>query len=166
MLTVANVDDAKFILSLRLNKSLNNFVSETSTDLLTQQKWLIDYKKREDLRSEFYFIIKDLNMNPLGTVRIYDFKKNSFCWGSWMVSPNAPRKTAIESALCVYEFTFYTLGFKQSHFNVRNENKKVIKFHERMGAEIVCNDTLNTFFIYKKELYEHTRNKYISFLTL
>ncbi len=45
---------------------------------------------------------------------------------------------------------FYTLGFKQSHCYIRNENKKVIKFHEKMGAEIVCNNTLNTFFIYKK----------------
>lgn len=164
VLTLANVEDAAFILSLRQHEGLNRYVSQVSPDLLEQQKWLRNYKKRESVRSEFYFIIRDLDMNPLGTVRIYDLQSGSFCWGSWMVSPDAPRKTAIESALCVYEFAFYTLGFSQAHFDVRNLNKKVIKFHKRMGAEETHHDNLDTFFIYKKEAYEATRDKYKSFL--
>lgn len=163
VLTLADVSDAEFILSLRQNEGLNKFVSQVSSDLTMQQEWLRNYKKRESVRSEFYFIIRDLEMNPLGTVRIYDLQSGSFCWGSWMVSPTAPRKTAIESALCVYEFAFYHLGFKQSHFNVRNKNENVLKFHKRMGAQETHKDDLDTFFIYKKESYESVKEKYASF---
>ena len=164
ILTLANIQDAKFILSLRSNENLNRFVSQVSCELPEQEKYLENYKKRESIRSEFYFIIRDLDMNPLGTVRLYDFQSGSFCWGSWMVSPQAPRKTAIESALCVYEFAFNTLGFEKSHFDVRNKNEKVISFHKRMGAKEVRSDDQDTFFIFKKKDYEKTREKYLSFL--
>lgn len=164
VLTLAEVEDAEFILSLRHNGKLNRYVSQVSPDLDVQKEWLISYKKREAMRTEFYFIIRDLNNNPLGTVRLYDFQSGSFCWGSWMVAPDSPRKTAIESALSVYEFAFYTLGFKRSHFDVRNNNQKVIDFHKRMGAEEAHSNELDTFFIYKKETYKNTRDKYLSFL--
>lgn len=135
VLTLAEMNDAEFILSLRQSELLNRYVSQVSPDIDAQRKWLKTYKKREAIRAEFYFIIRDRNMSPLGTVRLYDFQRGSFCWGSWIVKPDAPMKTATESALSVYEFAFYTLGFKKAHFDVRNENEKVIKFHTRMGAE-------------------------------
>ena len=163
ILTLANIDDAEFILSLRKNEQLNNYVSKTSASLKDQQYWLENYKKRESIRTEFYFIIRDLEMKPLGTVRVYDLQGGSFCWGSWIVSPDAPRKTAIESALAVYEFAFYTLGFKQAHFDVRNENKKVIKFHNQMGSKETHKNDLDTFFVYTKEAYENKKGKYTSF---
>lgn len=164
ILTCAKVEDAEFILSLRNDEKLNRFVSKVSPELSKQRQWLEEYKKREAVFSEFYFIIRDLNMKPLGTVRLYDFQSNSFCWGSWMVSSEGPRKTAIESAICVYEFAFYDLGFKRSHFDVRNENKKVIAFHKRMGAKEVRRDDQDSFFIYEIEEYEKIRDKYRSLL--
>lgn len=164
ILTTSNIGDAEFILSLRMNDNLNEFVSKVDGDLSKQEEWLVDYKKREQNREEFYFIIKDLDYNPLGTVRVYDFKSGSFCWGSWMINPNSPRKTAIESALAVYEFAFYTLGFTQCHFDVRNDNVKVINFHKRMGATEIKSNDLDTFFIFTKSQYEDTKPRYISFL--
>ena len=162
ILTLATVHDAEFILSLRQNTALNRFVSHVSPSLYAQKKWLEEYKSRELTGDEFYFIIRGPDMKPLGTVRIYDFKNDSFCWGSWMVASDAPRKTAIESALSIYEFAFYSLGFNQCHFDVRNENIKVIKFHNMMGAqETLCTD-LDTFFIYSKENYEKIKHKYRS----
>ena len=143
---------------------MNRHVSQVAPDLNAQKEWILSYKKREAIRAEFYFIIRGLDNNPLGTVRIYDFQNGSFCWGSWMVAPDSPRKTAIESALSVYEFAFYTLGFGRSHFDVRNDNQKVIDFHKRMGAEDTHSNELDTFFIYMKESYEKIRIKYSSFL--
>jgi len=147
-----------------MNSNLNEFVSKVEGDLSKQKEWLVNYKKREEKREEFYFIIKDLDYKPLGTVRVYDFKSGSFCWGSWMVNPNSPRKTAIESALAVYEFAFYTLGFSQCHFDVRNDNVKVINFHKRMGATEIKSNDLDTFFIFTKSQYEETKPRYSAFL--
>lgn len=164
-LSIANIDDAEFILSLRENKLLNRFISNVDSDVEKQKQWLINYKKREEIRSEFYFIIKDMNDKSLGTVRIYDFQRGSFCWGSWVVNLDSPRKTAIESALNVYEFAFGILGFYKSHFNVRNDNLKVINFHKRMGAKVVSSDNLDTYFIFTKKAYEKTIDSYKMFFS-
>jgi len=163
-LSIVNLDDAEFILSLRVNPALNKYISQVDTDVEEQRKWLIGYKKREARRAEFYFIIKDQNNDKLGTVRLYDFQNGSFCWGSWVIKPDSPSKTAIESALNVYEFAFNVLRFSQSHFEVRNENTKVIKFHKRMGAKEINSDDLETFFILEKKQYEITRVRYEQFL--
>ena len=163
-LSLVHVNDAEFILSLRLDPSLNKYLSHVDDNLDQQKEWLRTYKKRQARRSEFYFIIKDLDDIRLGTVRLYDFRPGSFCWGSWIVKPGSPRKTAIESALNVYEFAFYVLGFSASHFDVRNENAKVIKFHERMGAQIVKSDNLDTYFILEKANYEEAKSGYKHFL--
>lgn len=162
-LTLATRSDAAFILSLRQNEKLNQFVSAVSSDLQAQEQWLVHYKTREERRTEFYFIMRDTDTTPLGTVRVYDLQAGSFCWGSWMVSPTAPAKTALKSALSLYEFAFYTLGFQQSHFSVRNENRQVIKFHKRMGAVETASDALDTWFVYKKADYELIRKKYAAF---
>lgn len=164
-LALAIESDAEFILSLRLNPELNRHVSRVEANLQGQIEWLRNYKEREARRTEFYFIIKDHQDKKLGTVRLYDFRAESFCWGSWMVMPGSPRKTAIESALNVYEFAFYTLGFNASHFDVRNDNVRVIGFHERMGAEMTSSNELDSFFSFTKEVYEMTKNRYASFLS-
>ncbi|MBO1256333.1 GNAT family N-acetyltransferase [Alteromonas sp. 5E99-2] len=162
-LVLAKTEDAKFILSLRENTNLNKFISYVDSDIEKQTQWLSNYKNRERVRAEFYFIIKGMGNESLGTVRLYDFQTGSFCWGSWVVNPGSPRKAAIESALNVYEFAFYVLGFSQSHFDVRNENVKVIEFHKRMGAKVIKSNDLDTFFILKKEEYEATRDTYKKF---
>lgn len=68
-------------------------------------------------------------------------KEDSFCWGSWIIKDSSPSYVAIESALCIYEFAFNTLGFRQSHFDVRKNNVKVVAFHQRCKARIVREDS-------------------------
>lgn len=155
------VDDAAFILSLRLDERLNQFISKTEADVERQRQWIINYKSGGD---SFYFIIQGLSGAPYGTVRIYDLRDNSFCWGSWIVAVDAPSYVAIESALLVYEFGFYKLGFAQSHFDVRKENQKVVNFHKRFGARIVGEDELNYYFVITREDYAKAKVKYRKYL--
>jgi RimJ/RimL family protein N-acetyltransferase len=101
----------------------------------SQGDWIDGYVKREEKGEEFYFLIKRASDDcPCGTVRLYDFQGTSFCWGSWILDQNKPRLAAVESALLVYEIAFERLNFVQSHFDVRVDNTRVIRFHERMGA--------------------------------
>ena len=95
---------------------------------------------------------------------MYDFQDNSFCWGSWLIKEHAPKTTAIESALQIYEFGFYKLGFEKSHFDVRIDNNKVIALHQRFGAKIVDEDNLDYFFNFEKRDYEITKEKYKRYL--
>lgn len=158
-------DDADFILSLRLNEKLNKNLSKVENNLKKQIHWIKEYKKKEEKRLEFYFIIESLDDEKLGAVRLYDFIEDSFCWGSWLLKIDSPNYASIESALSVYEFGFERLGFQHSHFDVRKGNEKVIKFHKRFGANIVDEDELNFYFKFDKETYYSSKVKYTKFFT-
>jgi len=130
----AVVKDADFILSLRSDKEKSKYLSQTPAELSHQIAWLIDYAGKSD---QAYFIIETKEREPLGTVRLYDARSNSICWGSWILKDGAPQSAAIESALMVYSYAANFLGFRQAHFDVRKGNENVWRFHERMGAERV-----------------------------
>lgn len=151
------VSDAAFILSLRLDPRLNQFLSKTVNDLSRQEEWIREYHGKT---GEYYFIIESEHNIPLGTVRIYDIRDDSFCWGSWIIKKDAPIHAAIESALLVYEVGFYSLGFKKAHFDVRKNNDSVVAFHKRFGARVIDSDEINFYFSYTIEDYEKIKTKY------
>lgn len=126
----AVVDDAAFILSLRTDETKNRFLSRVDPALAPQQAWLERYATSTD---QAYFIIEDLQGQPFGTVRLYDPRGSSFCWGSWLLVHGAPAHFSIESALVVYHYGLH-LGFDAAHFDVRKGNRSVWQFHERFGA--------------------------------
>lgn len=128
----AETSDAQFIVQLRNDEKKGRFISATSSDVSSQVNWLTDYKQSSN---QAYFIITDVNGKRFGTVRIYDQQEFSFCWGSWILSSEAPSHFAIESALIVYNYAL-KLGFTSAHFSVTKGNSSVIKFHERFGANL------------------------------
>jgi len=157
-------EDAEFIYNMRQNQDKTKYLSKVTGSVESQKKWIKSYKKREETKEEFYFIIESKSEEKLGLVRMYDFRDNSFCWGSWLIKEDAPKTTAIESALQIYEFGFYDLKFQKSHFDVRKGNDKVIAFHQRFGAKIVDEDELDYFFNFEKSDYEITKEKYKRYL--
>ncbi|HJU99394.1 MAG TPA: GNAT family N-acetyltransferase [Burkholderiaceae bacterium] len=130
MMRDATVADAEFILSLRTDASKNRYLSATSPDVERQREWLRRYATDD---SQIYFIICKLDGQPVGTVRLYDQQGDSFCWGSWIKSDDAPAGFGVESALLIYAFAL-RLGFQRAHFQVSKGNDGVISFHLRFGA--------------------------------
>ena len=151
------VEDAAFSLALRTDSSKAVHLSTTHADLDLQKTWLAGYKQREAQQTEFYFIIQHQHRS-VGTVRLYDFKRlpdgqHSFCWGSWIVTDDAPHYTALQSAMLVYYLGFDLLGFNQSHFDVRQQNLKVLSFHRKMGAQETAQTELDVFFTLTPDTY-------------
>lgn len=163
-LRLVQCSDADFILKLRGNERKNRHLSISATSVAAQVAWLNAYKTREQAGSEFYFIIESLERTRLGTVRLYDIRGESFCWGSWIVIDDAPRSTAIESALLIYQFGFKKLGFSKSHFDVRKDNTRVVDFHLRMGAEKTDEDALNYYFEYSEKAFDEASKRYKRYL--
>jgi len=165
-------EDVEFIYNMRQNQEKTKYLSKITGTVESQKEWIQNYKQREENKKEFYFIIESKEEEKLGLVRMYDFKDNSFsgnsqssfCWGSWLIKEDAPKTTAIESALQIYEFGFYSLGFEKSHFEVQKGNDKVIVFHQRFGAKIVSEDEKEVFFNFEKSDYEITKEKYRRYL--
>lgn len=150
--------DAEFILSLRLDNRYNKYLSKVDSDINNQIAWIRNYKKDEANKLQFYFIIERNDGVPCGTVRIYDLREDSFCWGSWILNENKTKKAALSSALLVYQFGFNYLGFHKAHFDVMKENKGVISFHKRMGAKLISEDSENLYFEILKENIEEVIN--------
>lgn len=152
--------DAEFILSLRLDNRYNNFLSRVDASLDGQKSWIRKYKDDERDEKQFYFIIERNDGIPCGTVRIYDIKNDSFCWGSWILNENKTRYAALESAMLVYEFGFNRLKFKKSHFEVMKENKKVVNFHKKFGAVEIGEDDNNFYFEITQDSVAEFKNKF------
>jgi len=163
-LRLVDLSDAEFIYKLRQDVGKSKYLSKVVGAIEDQYQWLAKYKERENLKEEFYFVIESKSSDRLGLVRMYDYRGDSFCWGSWLIKDNAPKYTAIESALQIYELAFYKMGFNQSHFDVRKGNERVIAFHKRFGAQVVDESEDDYFFVIKKEDYECTKLKYKRYL--
>ena len=163
-LRTAEISDAEFILQLRTQSDKTKYLSQVENDLAKQQAWLLAYKQKEQNGEEYYFVIESKAGEKLGLVRVYDLQPDSFCWGSWLIKDGAPKTTAIESALLIYEFGFGQLGYKKAHFDVRKGNERVIAFHQRFGARIVKEDELNYYFNYTLEGYLKIKQKYKRYL--
>ena len=138
----AGEPDAAFIHGLRTDPIRARHLSAVPPALAAQSEWLEHYA-RDDAQA--YFIVCDAAGNqPLGTVRLYDARGDSFSWGSWLLRTGLPARCAIESALMVYHYA-RSLGFAGAHFEVRQDNASVWRFHENFGATRVdCRD--NRFF--------------------
>ena len=155
------LNDAQFILNLRLDPAKGRHLSQTQPGVEKQQEFIRRYFQSQQ---DFYFIICDWSDSPLGTVRIYDIQNDSFCWGSWILSAGAPSIAAIESALLLYDFAFFSLHYKRTHFDVRKDNRKVIDFHLRMGARIVGATDVDQLFVYELNDYVEVRKRYARYL--
>jgi RimJ/RimL family protein N-acetyltransferase len=125
----ATEGDAAFIHSLRTDEDKSQHLSAVSDRLEDQVAWLRRYAHDD---RQAYFILEDGD-GPAGTVRLYDARGASFCWGSWIIRSGAPASHAFESALMVYHYAL-SLGFTAAHFDVRRANQSVWRFHERFGA--------------------------------
>ncbi len=161
-LRLVEITDASFIATLRNKKG--HHLSKNDYSIKNQEEWIKNYKIREANGLEYYFVIESNSREDLGVVRMYDLTAGSFSWGSWIIKDSAPFATSIESAFLVYDYGFFKLGFKQSHFDVRKENKSVVKFHLSCGARITSEDELNYYFSFKLRNYKIMKQKFKNFL--
>ena len=157
----ANQEDAAFILGLRTDSQKSRYLSSTDADIEKQKNWLNNYAEQSN---QAYFIIENLQGEPLGTVRLYDAQEQSFCWGSWILKENSPQTAAIESALMVYAYAIDYLKFLAAHFDVRKGNESVWRFHERFGAQRVASNQYDYFYIINATEIKKTRERYTKFL--
>lgn len=158
-LRLVEESDAEFIVGLRIDEKYNKHLSAVTGDVDAQVNWIRRYKEDEANKQQFYFIIERLDGVRCGTVRVYDFAGDSFCWGSWILNEEKTRYAAIESAFLVYKFAFEELGFQKCHFDVRKGNERVISFHEKMGATRTGETELDYLFQITKEAVSESRAK-------
>jgi hypothetical protein len=135
--------DAEFILALRTDPEKSVHISQTSGSLEDQRKWLSNYEKTSD---QAYFIICDLEMKPLGCIRMYAPDGDSYTWGSWLLLKGLSPYVSIESAIMIYAYG-KSLGFKTAKLDVRKDNVYVVNFHEKLFGARRTGETEIDYFL-------------------
>lgn len=155
---LVSIEDAAFICRLRNNSTLNKHLNQTSDSILDQIKWIEDYKIREKENKEFYFIFS-INEEPLGVERIYNLSEVNFTFGSLIFDIIAPASAAIMADIITKEFGYEQLGYNIALFDVRKNNKSVLKYHQGYSPELINEDESNFYFSLEKIKFENRKNE-------
>jgi len=156
-------EDAAFILQLRTDPRLSRYISSTVDDIKAQEEWIEKYKVREKLKQEFYFIFENENKVRFGVNRIYNITDVSFEIGSWLFAQNSPEGASIMADLFTRDFAFQTIpSMEYCRFEVRKDNKSVVRYHKRFNPELIAEDLLSYYFKLNRDDYMLFRNMIIN----
>lgn len=156
--------DAEFIVKLRNNSKLVRFIHSTSNSVLEQIEWTKLYKKREEKGQEYYYIFENNKGTKLGISRLYNIQKDNFTHGSWVFTPTAPAGSAILGDIIVREIGFKLLKRRKNIFDVRRNNKEVIKYHMRYCPDVIKRDELNIYYELNLQNFERGKQNYLNIL--
>jgi len=159
VLRLVELDDADFIFKLRTNTELNKFISYTSLDIADQIKWIQVYKCKEKRGLEYYFIVQDQSGNKYGTIRLYNFDGNSFEIGSWLFSNPSPIGMAVKAHFIGFETGFELFNVDYCKFEIRKDNKGVLRYMQDFKTTLVKEDDLNFYFTLTKENFLKRRSQ-------
>ena len=162
---LVETEDAPFIVELRNDPRLGRYLSKTSSSITEQEKWIIDYKEREALKEEFYFLISE-NGIKRGLYRLYNINKYSFTIGSWLFTKCEILNLPIFIDIIISDFGFDVLNIPILLFDVRKENKKVIHYHLLKRPLIYYEDNLNLYCLLKREKWEDTKGRVAHFFNI
>lgn len=129
-------DDADFIVKIRNNPKVHNYLHQTSADVELQREWIRCYKEREKQGEDYYFIYY-YKGNPCGVNRIYNINEDgSFTSGSLVFDDNVPYEVVVAASLILKEIAYGELGLNYTDCSdgVHIDNKRVIKFSKMFGT--------------------------------
>lgn len=163
-LRLVEMEDASFILNLRTDQKKSKFLNKTNINLDQQISWMKEYKKREALDKEYYFIIEDNLNNKVGTYRLYNINNEQATPGSWIIIDGVELSVTIESVLLMYDFIFNRLNFKKINFDVMKGNKRVVRFHESYGSVCIYEDEDNKNYEFDSEQFPEMKTKMCKYI--
>ena len=158
-------EDAAYVHSLRSNPAYNTHLSKVTGTVDDQRAWIEDYKSREALGQEFYYVIVRKDGTRCGLVRLYDIEAESFTWGSWILDENKTRKAALESAVLSFGIGFDALGVQLANVDVRVANEHAAAFYRRLGMVETHRTDQDIFFNYAREQFDTGRTHHLKQLS-
>ncbi len=151
--------DAEFVFGLRTTENLAQHLHPVSGTADDQRQWIENYKARELVGAEFYFVILRKDGNPCGLVRLYDIQSSRFTWGSIILHPDRPAKAALEATVLSMSFGFEALGCQVVELDVRRANTHATAFYRRLGMRQVKENDIDLFFELSRAEFNSQRTK-------
>lgn len=128
--------DSEFIVKLRNDTSLSQYIHSSCKDVDSQNAWIRQYKLREQAGEDYYFVFFRDGIR-VGLDRIYNIHNGIFTTGSWVFDKGASFECSVIAAIIVREIAFdeLNLSFEDSFDGVHVDNKKVIQFNHLLGLK-------------------------------
>lgn len=155
----AEEPDAEFTLNLRLDPRLRDFFSPMEPDVEKQKEYIRAFHRQEAEGKGYFFIVEREGV-PCGMVRLSGITGDSFTWGNWILAGSRSRFAALECALMVYRFAFEDLHLSFAHFDVIKANRRIARFHAKLGASVTGEDEKRFYFKFTREDYKKARDKF------
>ncbi|MHB8544096.1 MAG: GNAT family N-acetyltransferase [Leptospirales bacterium] len=126
-----NDADAAFVVDLRNNTGLNQFIHQSSNRIEDQVNWFSNYYLRE---GDYYFVVerRDNHVSE-GLISIYDINPDIHRgeWGRWILRPGS--LAAVESVWLLFHTAFDLLCLESVYSRTIANNEKVVSFHDSCG---------------------------------
>ena len=156
-------EDAEFIVKLRTDPQLSRFLHATDDSIEKQKDWIREYKKREKSGTDFYFLYAKDGV-AFGVNRISDILSDRATGGSWICQKELSVELPVFSLIIQREIIFDQLRLDFDYFDVRKQNKKVIKTQLMFGSEQIDEDDLNYYYVLQKEKFYKKRDYVLKLL--
>lgn len=126
----ATLEDALFTSKLRADEQLIKFVHKVDCTLEGQMKYIQSQREKPD---DFYFIIRSLRGESLGTIALYHINDGSGELGRWLSYGNAAEN--LESVMLLHDMAYEELGLDMIYTCTDNDNERVKNFWKHFGGD-------------------------------
>lgn len=156
-----NEDDAEFILSLRTDSRLGKYINLTKNDNELQKEWTRQYKIRERLGIDYYFMFEKPIGTRLGVSRIYNIEKDSFMTGSWIFKKDAPFGSAFLGDIICHEIAYEIFPNSVNFHDTEKSNLSVLKYAEQFHPRLISDSGSSYSFVNTRENYIKYKDIYL-----
>lgn len=159
---LVNENDADFILKLRTDSRLGQFIHPTENNLEKQIEWIREYKYRESKGTDLYFMFEKPKGTRLGVSRIYNVTETTFETGSWVFSKDAPFGSAFLGDIICHEIAFDLFPEKTNLHDIKKANYGVNKYADEFHPILISETEDTRFYKNNKENYTLYKDKYLA----
>lgn len=124
------VSDARIALDMRLDSKKSRFFSKVPDDLEREIEWIKSIRSKPD---DYFFMVTDINDQPIGNVGIYEIQGESAHIGRILNFGNAIQ--SFEMYMLTIRFAFDTLRLKNLWGDTDIENTTAIRYTKMFGFE-------------------------------
>lgn len=156
-----NEDDAEFILGLRTDSKLGQYISATNGDIEKQREWTRQYKIRERQGTDYYFMFEKPLGTRLGVSRIYEIKKETFQTGSWIFRKDAPFGAAFLGDIICHEIAYELFPDGVNFHDIKKDNFSVNKYADQFNPQFIFETELTRYYINRRENYLKYKDIYL-----
>lgn len=100
----------------------------------------------------------------MGTNSIYNIHEDQFTGGRWCMVEHSLPEEVLESSILAWNYAFNVLGLHKDCYDVRKNNKKVLRYHTTWGARYIKEGEEDIFFEMTRDTFNQNKQRFLDLL--